>query len=149
MISLATISLAYLRSRCHVDPVTGCWLWLGARSGTGYGTICIDGKTHTVHRLALELIGRPTPKGLSSDHLCRVRHCFNPHHLEAVTQRENLMRSPDTVAGKHASKTHCLKGHPFSGDNLIVVDAKKGWRDCRICRRARQARALAKTRKQP
>jgi len=33
-----------------------------------------------------------------------------------------------------AVKTHCLRGHPLSGENLYV-DPKYGHRKCRECRR--------------
>jgi hypothetical protein len=40
------------------------------------------------------LIFGPIPDGLQLDHLCRVRCCVNPNHLEPVTAKENTLRSP-------------------------------------------------------
>jgi len=34
----------------------------------------------------------PVPDGLELDHLCRVRSCCNPDHLEPVTHKENIRR---------------------------------------------------------
>src|ERR1035437_1939003 len=73
------------------------------------------------------------------DHLCRVRHCVNPAHLEPVTRQENLLRGQTTTAS-NAAKTHCPKGHAFIGNNIKM---NSGSRKCRTCENAytRQWRA--------
>jgi hypothetical protein len=81
------------------------------------------------------------PPDFDIDHLCRNRRCVNPEHLEAVTHRENMVRG-DTFAARNAAKTHCSKGHPLSGENL--VNQKRGDRVCRICANAR-VRELKRT----
>lgn len=71
----------------------GCWLWGGARSPEGYGRVRIGGITRYVHRALLEWkLGRALKKSEHTDHLCRVRLCFRPSHLEVVTPRENVLR---------------------------------------------------------
>ena len=45
------------------------------------------------HRAAYALDVGPIPEGLTIDHLCRVRHCVRPDHLEPVTQAENTRRA--------------------------------------------------------
>lgn len=115
------------------------------RNSFGYGSLRHGGKTYTVHLLARELAGKPIRPGLVGDHLCRVRHCFNPEHVDEVTQRTNLRRSPYTIASKNAAKTHCKNGHPFDEANTIIINPERGWRDCRICRRARHARQRRRT----
>jgi hypothetical protein len=44
------------------------------------------------HVLAWELVNGPVPDGFGLDHLCRVRHCVNPEHLEIASQAENVQR---------------------------------------------------------
>lgn len=66
----------------------GCWLWMGRRRWSGYGLF----RGHGAHRIAYMLARGSIPEGLVLDHLCRVRPCVNPDHLEAVTDRENIRR---------------------------------------------------------
>lgn len=82
----------------------GCWLWTGhVNKVSGYGQISVreGGKVHTIqgHRLAYELLVGEIPNGLEIDHLCRVRSCVRPDHLEAVDHRTNVMRG-DSPAGR-------------------------------------------------
>ena len=61
----------------------------------------------------------------------------NPSHLEAVTQKENVARSPVGMrrfnGSHHREKTHCVHGHPFDEENTYWTT--KGARMCRTCRR--------------
>jgi hypothetical protein len=122
------------------DP-SGCWLWTASRKPCGYGQINLNGRPRPAHRVVYELLVGPIPAGLQLDHLCRVRSCVNPEHLEPVTSRENTRRGRAVEALRElaAQMTHCKSGHPLSGPNMYV-DAK-GHRLCRACRRgwARQA----------
>jgi hypothetical protein len=116
----------------HLGP---CWIWEGPRTTKGYGRICIAGKDTQAHRLAYELFVGPIPVGLTIDHLCRVHECVNPRHLEAVTNRENLLRGHGACA-EHARKTHCPRGHAYDEANTYHW---RGHRKCRICENARTA----------
>ena len=75
-----------------VKKSRGCWLWQGAINTNGYGNFHNKGRTVKAHRFAYEICVGEIPKGLTIDHLCRVRHCVNPSHLEPVTMRENFLR---------------------------------------------------------
>lgn len=118
-----------------VNKTKSCWEWGGAKNNTGYGTVNWDEKSVTAHVLGYKLQGHKIPKGLSLDHLCRNRACVRADHLEPVTHRENILRgiSPSAL---HAKKTHCQKGHPFSGKNLSIRLKENGtkMRQCRTCR---------------
>ncbi len=83
-----------------------CHLWTGATDPTGYGRFWLDGKMRYAHRVGFEWAKGAIPAGFQVDHLCRVRNCVNPAHLEAVTQRENLLRG-ETLAAAHASDRDC------------------------------------------
>ncbi len=73
------------------EPNSGCWLWAGfIHPKNGYGSYRMNGRTCGAHRASYELHVGPIPDGYDLDHLCRVRSCVNPSHLEPVTRRENL-----------------------------------------------------------
>ena len=123
------------------DP-NGCWLWSAHVNAAGYGTFWFDKTTRFAHRVAyMELIGS-IPDGLELDHLCRTRNCVNPSHLEPVTTRENCLRGISPLA-KNAAKTHCVNGHPLSGENLKPDQLKRGYRRCLECHRARNRKYMA------
>lgn len=118
----------------------GCWIWTAHRDKDGYGTFYYtELKTDRAHRIAYLTIKGDIASGLVIDHLCRVRNCVNPEHLEPVTSAENTNRGIDVgvLGGKinaemQRSKTHCPKGHPYSGENLGVSPQNK--RYCKECK---------------
>ena len=116
-----------------VKKTEKCWLWM-APLYKGYGQFSVGGFHVGAHRYAYELLVGPIPAGLVIDHLCRVRNCVNPAHMEPVTIGENVLRG-DTISARNAAKTRCLRGHPLSGENLCVYP--DGSRYCRECHRAR------------
>jgi hypothetical protein len=72
---------------------SGCWIWLGPVYPNGYGKMSrrIHG-TQLAHRAFYAEYRSHPPAGLDLDHLCRVRHCVNPWHLEPVSRSTNLRR---------------------------------------------------------
>ena len=110
-----------------VPGLNGCILWTAALTANGYARFSSQGVDFRAHRLAYEWAKGPVSDDLVIDHLCRVRRCVNPDHLEAVTHAENMRR------GEWANKTHCPRGHEYTPENTYV--AKTGWRSCRACRR--------------
>lgn len=111
-----------------------CWVYQGS-SSSRYGTITYrsEGVEYRVmaHRLSYEYFMGPIGEGLQIDHLCRNTKCVNPTHLEPVTPRINSLRSRGPAA-INSAKTHCKRGHPLNGDNLVTqVD---GRRNCKACR---------------
>jgi hypothetical protein len=125
-------SLALFWSK--VDKTPTCWLWTAYIERNGYAYFKYKGERIGVHRLSYELVNGPIPAGLQIDHLCRVRHCLRPDHLEAVTTRENLMRGIG-VAARNAQKTHCDRGHAFTPENTPPNGRDGRGRGCRECRR--------------
>lgn len=73
--------------------VTGfCWLWTGALY-KGYGRCVFEGRNQGAHRVIYKLLVGEILDGLELDHLCNIRNCVNPDHLEPVTPEENKRRS--------------------------------------------------------
>ncbi len=119
----------------------GCWLWTGTTNGVGYGQLWVEGRRVYAHRFSYELLVGLIPAGLQLDHLCRVRHCVRPDHLEPVTRRENILRG-EAPSARCAAKTHCPAGHEYSPENTYVY---RGARQCRACRYAYQVAYRAST----
>lgn len=90
------------RLELHVERVTetGCWIWVGRLNRNGYGRICLGGREPMAHRVSYELHVGPIPDGLVLDHLCRVRCCVNPFHLEPVTVQVNTLRGGAKLFGR-------------------------------------------------
>jgi len=128
--------------------VTGdCVEWGGTVNNTGYGIVFVRTPTGirtttTATRFLWAQAHGPIPDGLQIDHLCRNRRCVNLDHLELVTRLENVRRAPWTQI------THCLRGHPFEGDNLVIQMSRRGtpMRKCRTCDKIRRAEYQARRR---
>lgn len=95
-----------------VHMTDGCWLWMGHRNSTNYGTFRDHGKTQLAHRVAYERIVGPIPEGLVIDHLCRNPPCVRPDHMETVTNYVNTIirgvwvrRTPPRVQALHRPVT--------------------------------------------
>lgn len=122
----------------------GHWLWQGYISPKGYGKINFEGANRMAHRVVYTLLVGDIPENLQIDHVCRVRHCVCPAHLETVTTQENTRRG---LCGKHqAAKTHCPQGHPLEAGNLAPRTASRSWRQCLTCTRERARIYRAKRR---
>lgn len=123
-----------VRFFAHVDADGDCWLWTGGMTADGYGAF----DDMLAHRWIWRHLVGPIEDGCELDHLCRNRACVNPDHLEAVPSAVNKARSYSPWA-IHARVTHCPRGHPYEGDNLILEPRSNGRvrRQCRECHRAR------------
>ncbi len=122
----------------------GCWQWIAARDGQGYGAFSLGSRSDgtdrigLAHRIAFEFKHGKIPVGLQIDHLCRNRSCVNPAHMETVTSRENVLRGQG-VTSRHAKQTECVRGHPLDGSNLLLSARTREGRRCRECNRLRGA----------
>lgn len=85
-----------LLSNCTIDPITNCWNWDGATSGSGrgggYGRISVDGQTVATHLVSFVHFKGFIPGKKQVDHTCENRLCFNPNHLELVSHKQNQQR---------------------------------------------------------
>lgn len=127
----------------RANETTGCWEWQRTIDRDGYAMYGSSLQpTRMAHRLAyLSLVG-PIPEGLHLDHLCRVRNCVNPAHLEPVTTYENSRRGNSWLWLR--ARTHCPKGHPYDQENTSINSY--GWRRCRACTKAKAEARLPYTR---
>ena len=117
----------------------GCWEWTASKNPRGYGLFRIGKSSLHASRVSVAISkGWGEVEGKDVDHLCRNKSCVRPEHLEAVTHKENILRG-EGLAAHNARKTNCLRGHPFTGQN-VVVD-KRGKRRCRSCERIRWTKA--------
>jgi hypothetical protein len=123
------------------EPMSGCWLWVGTVVKSGYGHIRCGDKVRGAHVVSYEHFVGPVPEGLHLDHLCRVRCCVNPQHLEAVTCKENIRR------GLRGPRKYCPRGHPYDAINTgVQLIRGKHWRYCLPCRRMLDRARLARLR---
>lgn len=118
-----------------VNKTDACWLWTASLNNRGYGQFGVGRRLVLAHRWSYEWHNGPIPAGLHLDHLCRVRNCVRPDHLEPVTNRENNRRG-DTGAHERA-KTHCPQGHPYDETNTYSTPGVENSRACRECMRRR------------
>ena len=118
----------------YVEPVTesGCWLWIGTIEANGYGRLRVGKRKLLAHRVLFSIHRGRLGDTDYLDHLCRVRCCVNPDHLEIVDFRTNVLRGIGPSA-KNARKTHCPLGHPYDDTNTHIEHG--GGRKCRACDR--------------
>jgi len=122
---------------------TVCWIRSTGICKGDYSQVRVHGILRMAHCVAWELVNGPIPAKLQLDHLCRVRNCVNPEHLEPITQRINILRG-ESFAAKKAAQTHCIHGHEFTPENLYLD--RRG-RKCKTCAKA-HSRASNQRRRQ-
>lgn len=130
------------------DETTGCLIWTGAKHNVkGYGYFTFNKPVRMMrgaHRASYVLFVGPIPDGHDIEHRCHTddptctagnacphRPCVEPSHLEPVSHRENVLRSPHTLTGRQARQTHCKFGHEFTLANTKRMP--NGGRACRVC----------------
>ncbi len=128
-------TIASLLSLVEQITESGCWIFMGHVTEYGYARVGFQGRQVRVHRLFYEHFIGPIPSGLVSDHLCRVRCCVNPWHLEPVTDRTNTLRG-NSVSAIESRKISCKRGHSFSPENTRITVGRR--RRCRICEMERK-----------
>lgn len=125
-----------ISTKYEVDEESGCWLWTASLDPKGYGQISSGGrggKLMRAHRAVWLATVGPLEVDEVLDHLCSVRHCINPDHLDPVSVGENNRRG-NGWSGKNAKKTHCPQGHLYIEENTYRYGST---RMCRECMRAR------------
>lgn len=132
MSEVAHADSAIFRLMTNKTVKDGCWVSHLKTCRKGYARINVGGVMTFIHRLAYQAFKGQLEEEMTIDHLCRNTSCFNPAHLEQVTNEENLRRgSPGSY---NAIKTHCVRGHEFSQENTYRPP-NKNERLCRECMR--------------
>jgi HNH endonuclease len=116
-----------------------CWFWIGARVKSGYGHIKLtrSRKNKLAHIISWETAnGRKVPEGLEVMHICDLRQCVNPAHLELGTTSDNHHDAANKgLYAYRALWTHCPKGHLITG--FTPSNGKyPSQRYCKECKKA-------------
>jgi HNH endonuclease len=120
------------RFEAKIERTDKCWLWKAGLNSYGYGWFRPTAKSECTgaHRIAYMLWIGPIANGMTIDHLCRVRNCVNPGHLEAVTAKENTLRGFGAAAINRRKK-ECVRGHGYTKAN--TYKSRRGYRQCKKC----------------
>jgi len=136
----------------NLDRVVGselserCWLWQGAFNSGGYGMVWTGSKMELVHRIIYKDTFGKIGDGMTLDHLCRVRRCVNPNHLEPTTPRENVLRGEGPAARAARSET-CKHGHRHTTENTRYRADGRG-RVCLPCQKEYDSHRTTRTLRQ-
>ena len=126
--------LEYIATRIRIEDrgfSTPCWAWQCCKNEKGYGRTVVPLMGHVrIHRATYQLLRGPIPGGMQIDHLCRVKECCNPDHLEIVTNEENARRAAPHRRTIINGRIHCPHGHEMTEENT------KPNGSCRVCHRA-------------
>lgn len=143
------LELALEKLWARVEVTGFCWLWTGETGGGGYGRLHFQGARGQAHRIIYELLVGPIPDGLQLDHLCRIRNCVNPDHVEPVTFKVNQERKvakwakpkQPTQAAIRKAKGLCQKGHVLAVVGVLTSTRGTSIRkQCRACQHDAQER---------
>lgn len=111
------------RFETYIQRGTEHWLWTGSVQNKGYGVIWMNKKKlYLAHRVMWMICYGPIPKNMTVDHVCNIKLCVYPDHLQLLTRSANKLR---------AIGDYCPKGHPYFGYNLYYLT--NGNRACRTC----------------
>lgn len=119
-----------------VNASSDCHEWTGSISSNGYGQFSIGNRPYLAHRVACAIHRIDFYDFMVVDHTFMNKKCVNPAHLRLVTDGLNAIENSNSISNKNSLKTHCVNGHPLSGENLYLKSYAGGTRkhrQCKIC----------------
>lgn len=137
-----------LWARVVKSPETdGCWVWMGAVCGKGYGVIGVEKqRMEMTHRVSWRIHRGEIPDGMDVLHTCDNPPCMRPDHLFLGTQLDNMRDASKKgrLADRQRNRTHCKHGHGLTPEN-IYSNPKHGLiRGCKMCHRINDRKQKAK-----
>lgn len=124
--------------KLYVCHETGCWYWLGAKSGANQPHMATDKKWRSAASVGIELFDPERGRCPTGREICHNfpgncvhggHHCVNPAHNRYDTRAANIA---DEVRGR-LLKTHCRAGHELKPET--IYRDSRGRRICKECRR--------------
>ena len=121
-----------------------CWLWLAAVNSRGYGAFAYEkNNIQSVHKISWAMAknkNKMADPSMHVMHLCDVKRCVNPKHLELGTPKQNqndaikkgLVKSIGEIVGKPSKKKLCRRGHKRTKANTVIK--KKNNKEYPLCR---------------
>lgn len=109
-------------SKVEKQP-NGCWDFLGATRGNGYGAMKVNGKVVDAHRVSFVLAHGKVPAGSLVMHSCDNRACVNPDHLTLGTDQDN---SKDAVSKGIIKPWRPKRETPLTDAELLEIRDRYG-----------------------
>jgi len=123
-----------IEDRGHATP---CWVWQWGKTSKGYGAARHRSRRQqSAHRWMYERYKGPIPQGLDLDHLCRVKACVNPDHLEPVLNAENVRRGQrakltwpdvDAIRASELSHAELARRYRVSAAQVQKIRSNERW----------------------
>lgn len=138
--------------RVEKEPNSGCWLWMGFVSGSGYALIKANKKDILISRMACVIFHGAdlSDKSWLACHHCDVKLCINPDHIYVGNHSTNIRDSFRRGRKDRPRITACKNGHELTPDNVsdrpLRPDRKTAQRVCKRCHIETQRRYLARKR---
>jgi len=125
-IEISSQVLKRFYSYIKINPKSKCWEWQRYITKDGYGQYYFDFKLGYAHRFAYEYFKGTLQNNQHIHHTCENSICVNPDHLEQLSPKEHIRKTPL----HNAKKTHCPQGHEYTSENTYFYSAGRRCKKC-------------------